>query len=56
MKKKSKRGFASPNYDQALAKKIQSMGGKASKGGGRPKKSIIKLEEVEVNHEDQQTN
>lgn len=37
-KKKSKKGFASPNFDPELKRKIQSKGGKLSKGGGRPRK------------------
>lgn len=35
MAEKSKRGFASPNFDPKVAKAIRSKGGKASKGGGR---------------------
>lgn len=32
---KSKRGFASPNYDKATADEARRRGGEKSRGGGR---------------------
>lgn len=37
-KKTANRGLGSPNIDPATKYRIQSAGGKASHGGGRPKK------------------
>jgi len=35
---KKKRGLGSPNVSQETKSRVASLGGKASKGGGRPKK------------------
>lgn len=41
------RGLGSPNMDPAKKRQIQSMGGKASHGGGRKRSQPVEVIEVE---------